>query len=389
MTNDFDNYTERKGTNCLKWDCCAQRFGREDILPMWVADMDFPSPPPVVKAVTERAAHGIYGYTVPSDKLPGLIRDWMKKRHAWEIDPRSIVHSPGVVTSVNTAVLAFTEPGDKVLMQTPIYYPFYSSIADNGRELVRNPLSRSGDRYDIDFEDLERKLASGVRLMIFCSPHNPIGRVWSRGDIEKVTGLCRKYGVILVSDEIHSDLIFKGYKHVPASSVKGAESGRIITLMAPSKTFNVAGLAESFALISDPDLRHSFTATMKKNGSEPLNVFGLSAAEAAYEYGEEWLNDLLVYLEENLNFMENYFREKIPSIKMIRPEATYLAWLDCTSLNIKGNLKDFFSGTARVGLNDGETFGEEGRGFVRLNFACPRTTLEEGLSRIKKAVDSL
>ena len=389
MSNDFDNYIERKGTDCLKWDCCAQRFGQEDILPMWVADMDFPSPPPVVKAVTERASHGIYGYTVPSEKLPGLIGNWMKKRHAWEIDPRSIVHSPGVVTSVNTAVLAFTEPGDKVLMQTPIYYPFYSSIADNGRELVRNPLRRSGDRYDIGFDDLEKKLASGVRLMIFCSPHNPIGRVWCRGDIEKVTELCRKYGVILISDEIHSDLIFKGYKHVPASSVKGAESGRIITLMAPSKTFNVAGLAESFALIPDPGLRHSFTATMKKNGSEPLNVFGLAAAEAAYEYGEEWLEDLLIYLEENLNFMENYFREKIPSLRMIRPEATYLAWLDCTSLNIKGNIKDFFSGTARVGLNDGETFGEEGRGFVRLNFACPRTTLEEGLSRIKKAVDSL
>ncbi|NLL04194.1 MAG: putative C-S lyase [Clostridiaceae bacterium] len=390
MDNIFDELIDRKNTDSLKWDYRKQRFGREDILPMWVADMDFKSPATITEAIIHRAKHGVFGYTEASEKLSAAIAAWMKNRHNWQIDNKWIVYSPGVVTSVNTAILAYTNPGDKVLIQPPIYYPFYSSIRDNGRELVVNPLKDNNGYYEMDFEDLEKKLADNVRVMIFCSPHNPIGRVWNTHELEEVLRLCKKYDVILISDEIHSDIVFKGHKHIPLSSLSKDGYKKCITLISPTKTFNIAGLSVSTALIPDLELKSRFINTLNKNGANMLNIFGLTAAEAAYTSCEKWLDELLEYLENNLNILEEYFKNNIPQIIVIRPEATYLAWLDCTNLPVPAEkLKEFFVNEAGVGLNDGAIFGEEGSGFQRLNFACPRNILLEGLERIKMAVDKV
>ncbi|HPD01618.1 MAG TPA: PatB family C-S lyase, partial [Acetivibrio sp.] len=369
MSSIFDEIIDRKNTDSLKWDYCKQRFGRDDILPMWVADMDFKSPSAITKAIIRRAQRGVFGYTEVSKELTAALTGWMKKRHGWQIDDRWIEYSPSVVTSVNTAILAYTNPGDKVLLQTPIYYPFYSSIKDNERELVTNPLRNNNGYYEIDFEDLEKKLADNVRLMIFCSPHNPIGRVWKIHELKEVLRLCKKYNVIIVSDEIHSDLVFKGHKHIPVASLEEKGFEKCITLVSPTKTFNIAGLSVSAAIIPDSELRRKYRSTINKTGAGLLNIFGLEALRAAYSHGEEWLEELLVYLEGNLNILEEYFQNNIPQIKVIRPEATYLAWLDCNKLPVPGEkLKDFFVNEAHVGLNDGFIFGEEGYGFQRLNF---------------------
>lgn len=390
MHNIFDELVDRRNTDCLKWDYCKQIFGKDDILPMWVADMDFKSPRPIAQAIIRRAEHGIFGYTEESERLSDAVLGWLKRRHNWEIDSKWLTYSPGVVTSVNTAILAFTEPGDKILMQTPIYYPFYSSIKENERELVTNSLISRNGHYEIDYADLEEKLADNVRLMIFCSPHNPIGRVWTLDELKEVLRLCRKYNVIVVSDEIHSDLVYTGHKHIPIASLSEELLKNSVTLISPTKTFNIAGLSMSAAIIPDAELRKKFRSTLKKHGAGVLNLFGLEAAIAAYTKCEEWLNELLVYLEDNLNFLIQYFEENIPKIKVIRPEATYLAWLDCTDLPIPGEkLKAFFAHEAGVGLNDGATFGIEGHGFQRINFACPRPVLEEGLERIRNAAEKL
>lgn len=390
MHNIFDELVDRRNTDCLKWDYCKQIFGKDDILPMWVADMDFKSPRPIAQAIIRRAEHGIFGYTEESERLSDAVLGWLKRRHNWEIDSKWLTYSPGVVTSVNTAILAFTEPGDKILMQTPIYYPFYSSIKENERELVTNSLISRNGHYEIDYADLEEKLADNVRLMIFCSPHNPIGRVWTLDELKEVLRLCRKYNVIVVSDEIHSDLVYTGHKHIPIASLSEELLKNSVTLISPTKTFNIAGLSMSAAIIPDAELRKKFRSTLKKHGAGVLNLFGLEAAIAAYTKCEEWLNELLVYLEDNLNFLIQYFEENIPKIKVIRPEATYLAWLDCTDLPIPGEkLKAFFAHEAGVGLNDGATFGVEGHGFQRINFACPRPVLEEGLERIRNAAEKL
>lgn len=386
----FDELIERKNTASLKWDCCLQRFGKKDILPMWVADMDFKSPAPIIEAIVRRAEHGIFGYTEVSEKLSDALVDWMKRRHQWTIAREWIVHSPGVVTSVNTSIQAFTEVGDKVLMQTPIYYPFYSSIRDNGREVITNSLINQEGHYEIDFDDLEKKLADHVKLMILCSPHNPIGRVWKVDELQEVARLCAKYDVILISDEIHSDLVFHGHKHIPIASLSGDVLNYTVTLTSPTKTFNIAGLSESSAIMANPALKRKFVNTIHKNGAGMLNIFGLEATEAAYTSCEDWLDELLVYLEGNLEILIEYFEKNIPQIKVIRPEATYLAWLDCNQLPVAPEkLRAFFTHEAGVGLNDGITFGKEGYGFQRINFACPRGLLTEGLNRIRNAIAKL
>jgi cystathionine beta-lyase len=357
---------------------------------MWVADMDFKSPAQVIDALIRRAEHGVFGYTVPSESLSKALLGWLERRHQWEIDNSWLVHSPGVVTSVNISILAFTEVGDKILLQTPIYYPFYSSIQENQRELVTNPLQNNNGFYEIDFADLEEKLGNGVKMMVFCSPHNPIGRVWRQNELEEVARLCRQYNVILISDEIHSDLVYKGYKHIPIAPLSEEVLRNSVTLISPTKTFNLAGLCQSTAIIPNAGLRQRFINTISRTGAGMLNIFGLEAAEVAYSCCEDWLEELMIYLQKNLEITEEYFKKYIPQIKVIRPEATYLAWLDCKQLPLEmEKLKEFFTFRAGVGLNDGITFGKEGLGFQRLNFACPRTLLREGLERIRKAVSEL
>ncbi|RPI74515.1 MAG: putative C-S lyase, partial [Desulfobacteraceae bacterium] len=297
-----------------------------------------------------------------------------------------IVHSPTVVTSLNLIVQVFTEPRDKILIQTPVYHPFHYCVLDNERELVFNPLQRQGAQYVMDFDDLDRKLADKVKMMILCSPHNPVGRVWLAEELHRVAELCLKYNVLLISDEIHSDLIFSGHRHHVMAAVAPELEKQLITLTSPSKTFNLAALSTSFAVIADPDLRNRFKNILKKTHAWAPNIFGLLAAEAAYEFGEPWLEELLVYLETNRDLLVDFISEHIPALQAINPEGTYLAWLDGRTLGLGDDLNAFFAAKAKVGFSDGIPFGPEGRGFQRINFACPRSRLLQALRNMEKAV---
>ena len=389
MPTIFDTMIDRRNTNSVKWDYCRERFGKEDILPMWVADMDFPSPPEVVAAIKQRADHPVFGYTEVSGGFNEALVQWLK-RWGWEISTDWLVHTPGVVTSINIAILAYTQPDDKVLIQSPVYYPFYSSVTGNDRQLVINPLKSQGESYIIDFDDLENKLRQGVKMMILCSPHNPVGRVWQKAELTKIAELCVKYRVLLLSDEIHADLIYQGNTHIPIVSISEELALNSVTCISPTKTFNLAGLAESTVIVPNPELRGQFQQTLRKTGAGMLNIFGLAAAEAAYTHGGPWLKELMDYLSTNLETLLDYFSANIPRIKVIKPEGTYLAWLDCRQLGIEsGKLKSFFVHQAGVGLNDGTIFGTDGAGFQRINFACPRSLLIEGLQRIENAVKNI
>jgi len=390
MKYDFNKVIDRKNTNSVKWDLCCQIFGKSDILPMWVADMDFSSPVEIIDAIKKRAEHGIFGYTFSPDRLGESIVRWMKKRHNWDIKEEWILHTPGVVTSVKNAILALTEKGDGVLLQTPVYYPFFASITGNGRKLITNPLIYNNGYYEIDFDDLETKFSGGVKMMILCSPHNPGGRVWRRYELEKIAELAEKHKVIILSDEIHSDLVFKDYKHIPVASLSKETERNTLTCISPTKTFNIASLSHSSVIIPNPEFREKFEKTGRNTGADMLNIFGQIAAEAAYTYGEEWLDELMEYLGGNLETLNTYFKDNIPSIRVGKLEATYLAWLDCRDVMDKaGNLNRFLVEKAGVGLNDGAMYGREGFGFQRLNFACPRGILLEGLKRIGEAINSL
>ena len=357
---------------------------------MWVADMDFEVPQPVIDAVVKRAQHGVYGYTEKPDSFFTAIANWMEKRHGWHISTEWLSICPGVVPALCFSVLAFTEPGDKVLVQSPVYPPFFAAIENNQRTIVNNQLKEADGQYSIDFEDLDEKLGSGVKLMFLCNPHNPVGRVWSREELVRIGELCIKHDVIIISDEIHSDLVYSGCTHTSIASISKELAAHTITCIAPSKTFNIAGLSTSAAIIPDKALRDSFNNTMKRLGIELTNIFGITALEAAYNEGEEWLDQLLVYLEGNLDFMVDYINTRIPQIKVSKPQGTYLAWLDCRGLGMnQKELADFFINKARVGLNDGAPFRDGSEGFMRLNAACTRSLLEEALKRIDQAVGTL
>jgi cystathionine beta-lyase len=390
MNTTFDKIIDRTNTECIKWDYNKENFGRDDILPMWIADMDFLSPSPVIDAIRKRAEHGIYGYTGRSASYYQSIINWMYKRHGWKIEKEWICHSPGVVTALNIAILSYTHPDDKILIQPPVYPPFFKSVQANHRQLETNPLKFADNEYVIDFVDLERKFANGIKLMILCNPHNPVGRVWTRDELTKISELCIKYNVILISDEIHSDIIYEGYKHTPVASIDSKMLKQSITCIAPSKTFNIAGLSTSAIIIPDKDLRYKFNDTLNRIGISGGNIFGITALETAYTYGEDWLNDLIVYLQQNINFLNNYLEQHLPKIKAVIPQGTYLVWLDFRELGLNHDeLNDFLINNAKVGLNDGTMFGESGSGFQRMNIACPRAILLEGLNRIKKASQEL
>ncbi len=389
MKYDFDSIIDRRGTSSVKWDYLDRVFKNTEVIPMWVADMDFTAPQPVIDVIIERAKHGVYGYTEKPSSFYHSAAEWLKRRHSWVIDSRWITVCPGVVPTLNFCILAMTEPGDKVLLQSPVYPPFFASIRNNGRVLVDNPLKLQGDQYVMDYEDLESKLSDGVKLMLLCSPHNPVGRVWSREELLKVGELCTKYDVVIVSDEIHSDLIFSGCKHTPLASLSEKLAERTITCIAPSKTFNIAGFGTSMTITSNESLKNKLDGYLNKLGIEMTNLFGIAALEAAYNQGEEWLDQVLAYLEGNLDFLMDYLNLHIPQIKVARPEGTYLVWLDCRGLEMKQKeLVDFFINKAHVGLNDGTPFGPGEEGFMRMNIACPRSVLEEGLNRIKQAIEN-
>lgn len=379
MRYNFDEVLKRKGTNSVKWDSNI-----EDILPMWIADMDFKIASPITEAMKKIAEQEIYGYSTIPEEYYEAVCSWFENIHSWRIDKKWIIYTTGVVPILGLLVRIFIKPGDKVIIQTPIYQHFYKAISDNGGEIIQNSLKLDSGRYFMDFEDLERKASDeNTKLLILCNPHNPTGRVWSKDELVRLSEICKKHGILVVSDEIHCDLIYKEHKHIPFSLID--ETSNFIICTAPSKTFNLAALKISNIIIPNEVLRHKVNKVVAIAGLGRVNIFAVEATIAAYKYGDEWYYQLLEYLFNNVNYIIKFFQEKLPIVNVIKPEGTYLVWIDCRRLNVK-KLEEFFLKEAKVRLNDGSIFGNEGEGFVRINVACPRSVLREGLERIEKAV---
>ena len=381
MVCDFDELIDRRASDCLKWYAYDA-----DVLPLWVADMDFRAPEPVIQALQRRVAHGVFGYCLAPPELRQVIVERLGRLYGWQVATEDLVFTPGVVPGFNLAARAVASPGDGMLVQTPVYPPILHAPANCGltsNEMALTP--RPDGQYEIDFDLFAAIITEQTRVFLLCNPHNPVGRVFRRDDLARLAELCLRHNIVICSDEIHCDLLFAGHQHVPIAYLAPEIADRTITLMAPSKTFNVAGLYCSVAIIQNKDLREKFKAARADLVGWP-NILGYTAALAAYRDGQPWLDEVLRYLEANRDFLFQYVNEHLPGIRLAQPEATYLAWLDCRQAGIPGNPHEFFLKEARVALNDGATFGRGGEGFVRLNFACPRATLVEALERLKTAL---
>jgi cystathionine beta-lyase len=398
MQYNFDQVCDRRNTDCAKWDFVQSIFGRDDVIPMWVADMDFPVAPQIVEALKKRADHPFYGYTSPGQGVIEAVVDRMQRKFNWIIKPEWVVFTPGVVPALNIAIRTLTRPGDEVILQEPVYYPFFPAVTSSGCRIAPNDLKLVNGRYEMDYEGMERlfhnkvgmlPVPSRVKAVMLCNPHNPVGRLWNREELIRFGEIAFHHNAVVISDEIHCELLFKGYKHTPFASISDEFAQNSIVCMAPSKTFNLAGLEASSLIIPNKTLRREFART--REGILPMpNLFGYTALEAAYRYGDEWLDELLEYLQGNLDFVLKYFFEKIPRIKVIKPEGTYLLWLDCRDLGMSDMaLRTFMRERAKVGLDDGFLFGSGGSGFERMNIACPRAILEEALRRIESTIKDL
>ena len=384
MTCDFDELVDRCQSDSIKW-----RLYGDGVLPLWVADMDFRSPEPVIRALRERVDHGLFGYGCELIELSQVVMDWLDRSFGWQVPAESLVLLPDVVTGFNLACHAVAAPGDGVLVQTPVYFPILDAPANAGLTLDQMELTRQPDgTYVIDYDAFEGAITPRTRLFILCSPHNPVGRVFQRQELERMAEICLRHGIIICSDEIHSDLVFRGSRHVPIASLAPEVAAQTITLIAPSKTFNVAGLKCAVAIVENAELRDRLCAA-RAGMVGSVNVMGKIAALAAYRDGRPWLDELLRYLEGNRDLLLQTVAEHMPGIEISRPEGTYLAWLDCCQAGLPGNPHEFFLQQARVALNDGAPFGKGGEGFVRLNFACPRATLSEALDRMRQAMQTL
>jgi len=397
MKYDFDKIIERRGTNCNKWDLNQQLFGTDDVLDMWVADMDFPCPEPVVQAVIERAKHPIYGYSFPPASLYEAIIERTERYYGWEIRKEWIVFTSGIVDGFYTAIESLTDPGDEVIIQPPVYYPFSGAIRNAGAHIASNPLIFDGKRYVMDYEGFEElfRVYTGfpaktprIKAFLLCSPHNPVGRVWTKEELEKVAEICLRHNCVIISDEIHCDILMPGVKHISTATLSPEVEQNTITFMAGSKTFNLAGLRTGYAIIPNPVLRKKFVETraMRPEG----NMFGYAALEAAYRYADDYLEQLREYLAGNIRLFVDYINQNIPGVTAIEPEGTYLVWVDFRGLGMDDlALQNFIRFKARIAVDDGYAFGKEGSGFARFNLACPRSMVKEALSRLEQAVASL
>lgn len=387
MKYDFDKIIERHGTDSVKYDILQSLYGTDDIIPMWVADMDFEVPGFIREAVIRRARHEVYGYTIRPKRFYETIAGWLLARHGWKVNPGHIDFSPGVVPALVLSVLGFTEPGDKVLVQSPVYFPFFSSIENHNRELVNNQLVDEQGRYSIDFRKLEQQFSTGVKMMMFCHPHNPVGRVWTRQELTRLAELAVQYDVLILSDEIHSDLLLYGHQHIPLASLDKEIAARTITCIAPSKTFNLAGLHTSALVIENPELKKRYEKILEDIHVGGGNLFGFVALEAAYTHGAEWLEQLLAYLEKNYIFLREFLERELPFTRVSPLEATYLAWLNFESLGLDDkSLMKFMTDKAKIGFVEGPRFGAGGSNYMRMNIATPKVVLESALQQMSCAI---
>lgn len=390
MVYNFDEVIDRSSNYAAKYDEREKNFGTSDIIPLWIADMDFPVAEPIKDAIIKRAEQGIFGYTSRPDSYFEAFCNWQKKRNNWEVDKELISHCTGVVPSLSSIVHEFTEKGDKVLIQTPVYPEFYDVAEVWHREIIESPLEEKNGVYSVNLIDFEEKLKQGPKLFILCNPHNPVGKVWTREELDAMAKLCAKYNVMIVSDEIHSDLMLWGNKHTPTASISEDAKKRTITCTSCSKTFNLAGLQASFVIFPNKEMKKVFDTFWKNLEMHRNNCFSVVAVEAGYRYGEEWLEQLIAYIEQNINFVIDYCSERIPKIKPNRPDATYLMWLDCRNLNLNDDdLSEFMIKKAGLGLSAGKSFSRNLSGYMRLNVACPRPILEKALKQLEQAVNSL
>ncbi len=382
----FDEIIPRENTNCVKYDLRKALFGKEEVIPMWVADMDFRTPDFILDAIRQRLSHEILGYTIRSKDFSQAIITWMDRRHQWKIQPGWISFSPGVVPAINMLVLALTQPGDGIIVQPPVYFPFFSAVNENGRRLIENPLKLENGRLCMDFDDLEAK-AAGASMILISHPHNPGGSVWTSNELLRLAEICLKHKVLMVSDEIHSDLIFKPHRHIPLASLSEEIAAQTITCNAPSKTFNLAGLATAYLIIPNKSILDKYNDMLNDKLHLGMgNIFGAEALKAAYRKGDDWLAQLLHYVWGNIGYVVDFCNSHLPQIKPVVPESTYMIWLDCKAMNAGSDeLKKFFLQKAGIGLNEGKMFGTGGEGFMRMNVACPRATVEKAMHRIRDA----
>ncbi len=391
MKYDFDKIIDRSGSDDLKHEALLPRWGRNDLLPLWVADMDFETPSFVTDAIRERLNHSLFGYTVePADYIPSIV-DWVYDHHQWKIQREWVRFIPGIVKGIGLVVNVFTQPGDKVIIQPPVYHPFRLTPEGNGREVVFNPLIMKEDGYyDMDFDNLEKVCDEKCKLLVLCNPHNPGGITWPRETLVRLADFCHEHHLLVISDEIHCDMALFGHKHIPFASVSEKASDISITFQAPTKTFNMAGLVSSYAIVPNENIRTRFYNWLAANELDEPTLFAPIATVAAFRKGEEWRKQMLSYIEDNVRFVEDYCRENIPGVRPLRPQASFLVWLNCRDLHLDHEaLLDLFIDKAHLALNDGEMFGPGGEGFMRLNVATPRSILQQALSQLEKAVKGL
>ncbi|MCK0471242.1 MalY/PatB family protein [Halalkalibacter sp. APA_J-10(15)] len=390
MSFQFDEVIDRRGTDSMKWDMTKQRFGGDNLLPLWVADMDFRAPQEILDALHKKVEHGIFGYPAHSDRVDHAVVNWLKRRYDWEIQKDSIIYTAGIVPTISYIIQAFTEPEDEVIIQTPVYYPFYDVVNKNNRKLVRNPLSFDGNTYTMDLEHLESVISDRTKMIVLCHPHNPVGRVWKRAELEALASICQKYDLLVVSDEIHADLLFKGQRHIPFASVNEDAAQRTFSCLAPSKTFNLAGIQTSYVVAENKKMRNILTQHLAASFANMTNSFAEVATEAAYNHGEVWLEGLMDYVEANYGYIKQFITEHMPKVRVLPSEGTYLIWIDCSQLPFTPQeRKSWLINEVGLALNPGSIFGEEGNDFERMNIACPRATIQEALEKWKKSYDQL
>jgi cystathionine beta-lyase len=387
---NFDEPTGREGTDCIKYDRREETFGVKDIIPMWVADMDFNTPDFVVESLQKRLEHQIYGYSFRSSEYFQSMISWIKTRHNWTVEKEWISFSPGIVPALNFCTLAFTQAGDNIIVQPPVYFPFFSAAESHGRNLIYNRLTESEGKWEMDYNSLIAGIDSKTKMIIISNPHNPVGRVWTPEELNNLADICLKNNILIISDEIHCDLVLPGFTHTPMASLSEKIAENTITLIAPSKTFNLAGLSTSSVIIKNPVLRKSFNRIVDNLHVGNGNIFGNTASIAAYTNGHKWLDALLDYIDNNIEFVKDYCEKMIPEIIPVQPEATYMIWLDCRRFGMSGkDLQNFFVHKAGVGMNEGSTFGPGGEGFMRMNLGTTHQTVMKAMEQIEKAVASV